>query len=63
MYGNADGWGAISTYLLGGKRRYTHTAVSREIVSGGGQVSFQKTILIRVDIALGPSKATIKNDS
>ena len=62
MYGNADGWGAISTYLLGGKRRYTHTAVSREIVRGA-QVSFQKTILKRVDLAFGPSKATIKNDS
>ena len=61
MYGNADGWGAISTYLLGGKRRYTHTAVSREIVRGV-RSPFKK-IFIRVDIALGPTKATIKSDS
>ena len=60
MYGNADGWGAISTHLLGGKRRYTHTAVSREIVSGGVRSPFKidtililiTTLLIRVDMSL-----------
>ena len=50
MYGNADGWGAILNTYLGGKRRYTHTTVGREIVKGG-QAYHQKTIFIELTLS------------